>query len=117
MSILEILGMDVMKLANMKPIRLTKSQWHKLKTILINEYQETPSVMLIRSKMKDVLGFTVREHREWIKHENDSIDQLLTVYEIERGGRNQHWVMLDFYSEPMRTLFLLKYSHVIDSSR
>jgi hypothetical protein len=102
----------------MKPICLSRSQWHELKTILAKEYQHTPSVMLIRSKMKDVLGFTVREHRQWIEYSSDSDKDstLLTTIDLDRGGYSRTYIMLDFFSEPMRTMFLLKYSHIINES-
>lgn len=96
----------------MKPIKLTPRQWRILRERLIEEYQDTPSVIMIRSKMRDVLGFTPREHTEYIDHPE-------TANEL-RGQRPYHSernIMLDFYSEPMRTMFLLKYSHIIDASR
>ena len=57
------------------------------------------SVMLIRSRMRDKLGFTDREHRWW----------------EERKGYQTH-ICLDFYDEPKRTMFLLKYSEYLDKT-
>ena len=60
--------------------------------------------MLIREKMKVVLGFTVRRHTEWI---------------LEPGADRrhpEHSIRLDFYNEPKRTMFLLKYSEYLDKS-
>ena len=112
MSTVEISATDAKKLADMKPIKLTPWQWRMLRERLIEEYQATPSVIMIRSKMRDVLGFTPREHTEYIDHPE-------TANEL-RGQRPYHSernIMLDFYSESMRTMFLLKYSHIIDASR
>ena len=36
---------------------------------------------------------------------------------VGTGGYTEHSVMLDFYNESMRTMFLLKYSHIINESR
>jgi hypothetical protein len=53
--------------------------------------------------MKDVLGFTVREHTEYEYHasNNNSFDAADMV----------HTVRLDFYDEPKRTMFLLRYGN------
>lgn len=56
-------------------------------------------VMLIRSRMRNKLGFVDREHR-W--------------YEPGKGY-GMH-ICLDFYDEPKRTMFLLKYSEYLDKS-
>ena len=51
----------------MKSLKLSLADWDDVQTKLRNDYP--PSVTLIRSKMKRVLGFTVREHKEYIaKH-------------------------------------------------
>jgi hypothetical protein len=80
-----------------KPIVLTQSKWYTLKERLINDY--SPSVMMLSYRMKDKLGFTVREHREWTEQRGYMID-----------------IRLDFYNEPKRTMFLLKYSEYLDKS-
>jgi hypothetical protein len=54
--------------------------------------------------MKVVLGFTVRQHTEWI---------------LDPGAerrRPESSVRLDFYNEPKRTMFMLKYSEYLDKS-
>jgi len=55
--------------------------------------------MLLSSRMKDNLGFTVREHREWTEQRGSMVD-----------------IRLDFYNEPKRTMFLLKYSEYLDKT-
>jgi hypothetical protein len=80
-----------------KPIVLTQSKWYKLKERLISDHGL--SVMMLTYRMKDKLGFTVREHREWTE---------------QRGYMTD--IRLDFYNEPKRTMFLLKYSEYLDKS-
>jgi len=55
--------------------------------------------------MKSVLGFTVREH----------VNYRLNFDDITADWRDHHsQIHLDFYDEPKRTMFLLKYSDVIN---
>lgn len=82
-----------------KPLILSEEAWGKLHRQLAQDNHS--SVMLIREKMKVVLGFTVRRHRVW-RHD------LGGSYPIDQ-------IHLDFYSEPKRTLFLLKYSDFISN--
>lgn len=79
----------------MKPIVLSRSQWQRLKKRLQSDYP--PSVMLVRSKMRDVLGFTGRVHTDW--HTKDH-EMVISIH-------------LDFFDESKRTFFLLKYSDYI----
>lgn len=83
----------------MKPIKLTEKKWHLLKTRLTNDY--SPSVMLIRSKKREVLGFTERNHQ----------------YYDEAQHRYISHVFLDFFDEVKRTMFMLKYSEYFNDSR
>jgi hypothetical protein len=80
-----------------KPIVLTQSKWYKLKEQLTTDH--SPSVMMLSYRMKDKLGFTVREHREWTQ---------------QRGYMTD--IRLDFYNESKRTMFLLKYSEYLDKT-
>jgi len=90
-----------------KPIVLSQEQWEKLKNRLTNDY--TPSVMMIRWKMKDVLGFTVREHAEWFNQE-------VHLKDIHYGTKYcSQSIRLDFYNEPKRTMFILKYSEYLEN--
>jgi hypothetical protein len=73
-------------------ITLQRHQWAKIKEQLIEEYKDTPSVMLLRSKMKTVLGFTIRTNNYW--HEDVNV---------------RHTVYLDFFDDQKETLFILKY--------
>lgn len=58
--------------------------------------------MLIREKMKVVLGFVVRKHREWIPEKG-----------YDGYGNWEETIKLDFYDESKRTMFLLKYSEFL----
>jgi hypothetical protein len=79
-----------------KPIILTHSKWGKLRTRLTTDY--SPSVMMLSYRMKDKLGFTVREH-VWYSKNGYATD-----------------IRLDFYNESKRTMFLLKYSEYLDKT-
>ena len=81
----------------MKSIVLSVGQWKTIRSELQTEHSKT--VFMLREKMKRVLGFTVREHNEWIIKPD--------------GGYGEHQIHLDFYSEKKRTMFLLKFSEVI----
>jgi len=84
----------------MKSLKLSLADWDDIQTKLRNDYP--PSVTLIRSKMKRVLGFTVREHREYVPKMD--------------GGYHNTTIYLDFYQEKYKSLFLLKYGDY-ESSR
>ena len=71
-------------------LTLTVKEWNKLYKQLNEEWPR--SVMMIRSKMKEELGFTVREHR-W--------------YSEQHGTQKQ--ICLDFYDDAKETWFRLKY--------
>lgn len=81
-----------------KSISLSNSQWfalyHRLK-------DDVPlSTLMIRSRMRETLGFTPRDHTKW----NQS-----------RTGK-EHTVELDFYDDSKRLMFLLKYSDIVSKT-
>jgi hypothetical protein len=97
-----------------KPVVMRPEQWG---TVLEHiKQREKPSVYLSREKMKETLGFTVRDHREYVKDPNyvkspsrgEWHDLELGWYE---GKTNVHTVRLDFYDDQKRTMFLLKYGN------
>jgi hypothetical protein len=81
----------------MKSIVLTVGQWQTIRADLHTEHQK--SVFMLKHKMRSVLGFTVRDHSDWIPKPD--------------GGYSEHSIRLDFYNENKRTMFLLKFSEVI----
>lgn len=92
-------------------IKLTESQWERLQQRLREDYRSEPSVMLIRTKMRRALGFTVRHHREWIDPRVNlpEPDQLAPT---SRGWLRES-VCLDFFDDALETWFRLKYSEYI----
>ena len=78
----------------MKPVVLSESQWHLLKERLRQDHPL--SVLMIRSKMRGVLGFTPRSKKT-------SVGDFMLRREIH----------LDFFDESKRTFFLLKYGDYI----
>lgn len=84
----------------MQVIKLTVDQWQRIRAELQTEYPKT--VFMLRDKMKKVLGFTVREHKEWVPKMD--------------GGYSEMQIHLDFYSANKRTMFLLKFSDVIGNT-
>ena len=90
----------------MKPVKLSILQWEAIREDIKKNYP--PSVVMIRNQMKKVLGFTDRSHQEWI-------DNPKSDYEWDRGHYSS-CVMLDFYDERKRTMFLLKYSEFINET-
>jgi hypothetical protein len=89
-----------------KSLVLTMRSWNTIYQLIAKEYPS--SVLLIREKMKSVLGFTSRTHEEWISQEVDLRDiRYGTKYCVQT-------IHLDFYNEPKRTMFLLKYSDYIE---
>ena len=76
-----------------KAIRLNEATWDKLFEKIKQDYP--PSTFLIRSKMQTVLGFSKRDHTVWDPY-----------YKKE--------IHLDFFSGPKRTMFLLRYSDILN---
>ena len=97
-----------------KPVVMRSEQWG---TVLERiKQREKPSVYLSREKMKETLGFTVRDHREYVKDPNYvKLPSTGEWHELElgwyEGKTNVHTVRLDFYDEQKRTMFLLKYGN------
>ena len=79
----------------MRPVELTKIEWDNIKEQMMKLHK--PSSILIREKMKTVHGFVPRDHSSYI------------------DGVYRQCVMLDFYSESKRTMFLLTYGDFIKS--
>jgi len=75
----------------MKSTKMTVKQWKVLKARLAADHNT--SMVMIRSKMRERLGFTTREH---------------SVYSEQRG--TEITICLDWFDEMKRTMFMLKYS-------
>lgn len=86
----------------MKSIILKHREWEQIFAKIKAEYADMPSMFLIRDKMKNTLGFTVREHQHY------DYDKVSDDYGDDwRDYRGQ--IHLDFYSEAAQTMFALKY--------
>lgn len=81
---------------------LTPKQWQLIREDLHTMYP--PSVFMLRNKMKNILGFTVREHNEYFEKNGENWEQPLHLYTIR----------LDFYDKRKYTMFLLKFSEQIN---
>ena len=81
--------------------------WNTIYQLIAKNYP--PSVLLVRSKMREVLGFTSRTHEEWF-------DQLVDLRDVRYNTKYFVLTMhLDFYNESKRTMFLLKYSEHLNN--
>ena len=104
----------------MSTLKLTVSQWQRIRADLHTEHPKT--VFMIKDKMKRVLGFTVREHQEWItdpKAYTEEPTAFSNLIDFEQDGwykgkRHEHSIRLDFYNERKYTMFLLKYSEYLN---
>jgi hypothetical protein len=91
----------------MKALIVSQDQWSKVLERIKKDH--APSVWLSREKMRKVLGFTPREHQEWLGH-YDSASHTDRV-----AGRHGYktTIHLDFFNDYQRTMFLLKYGEQI----
>jgi len=106
-------------------LKLTTRQWQKIRAELHTEHPKT--VFMIRDKMKQVLGFTVREHSGYRPRtqkelaEYDMSDNIWHDTEKDckfyRENINEHFIALDFYNEKKYTMFLLKFSEFLKEAR
>jgi len=100
----------------MGTIVLTHKQWDDIEQRLRWEYKNTPSVMLLRSSMQRVLGFTVREHKQWVGDPNykkprpdDMFGHLINQGGWYEGKKYEQTIRLDFYDDIKETFFRMKY--------
>jgi hypothetical protein len=91
---------DIETTDRIKSITLTLEQWSKIHTQIAKDYPS--SVLLIRKKMKSVLGFTVRRQQKW----NQDIG----------GSYCEDSIALDFFDAKKKTFFLLRYSDFLTNS-
>jgi hypothetical protein len=89
---------------DVKPIVMSEDGWLKLRQHLIQT--QPKSVMMMRWKMLEVLGFTDRLHTVWIDKPN----------RYGGMGYQRREVHLDFFNESKRTFFLLKYGDWLGTS-
>lgn len=85
-------------MTKMPTLKLTTDQWQRIRTDLHTEHPK--SVFMLTHKMRLVLGFTARNHSEWIPKPD--------------GGYSEQSIRLDFYNERKYTMFILKYSEYLN---
>lgn len=81
-------------------------EWYELANRLRDQYG--PSIMLISSRCKRELGFTVRHHKGLAEHSKETWE----VMKSEGFHNRYHYedqVHLDFYNEAQQSFFLLKH--------
>lgn len=81
-------------------IKLTYKKWLPVLDRIKTEYPA--SVWAISWKQREVLGFTVRNYREWTQQNKDRHDNI-------RWGRPEEGVYLDFWNDAQETFFSVKY--------
>ena len=77
-------------------IELKPAHWEEILQRIRTEYVAEPSIYLIRGKMREVLGFVPRNHKQWINGDAGR-------------GYYKNVVCLDFYNDAAETFFRLKY--------
>jgi len=97
-------------------LKLTVSQWQRIRADLHTEHPK--SVFMLKHKMRQVLGFTVREHQEWVEDTVSDDKSGFDLFSVEsegwyKGKRHEYSIRLDFYNERKYTMFLLKYSELL----
>lgn len=88
-------------------IKLSEPDWATLHDRLKQDYPL--SVILVRDKMRRVLGFVPREHEEWHTLNSDDIRS--------KGWKHRYpttTIYLDFYDDRKKTMFMLKYNEYLD---
>ena len=102
----------------MSTLKLTVRQWQRIREDLHTEYPK--SVFMLKRKMREILGFTVREHNEWVEDKvSDDKENGFDMFSVQqegwyKGKRHEHSIRLDFYNERKYTMFLLKYSEYLN---
>ncbi len=81
-------------------IPVTDSNWIQLKSRLEVDYGRT--ILLLRERCRDKLGFKVRYHNSWVN--------------INNYWQLKELVYLDFYDSPKQLIFFMKYADFIDLS-
>jgi len=87
-------------------IKMPHSTWQDIMLILTQEYRDEPSVLLIRDKMRRVLGFTQRYHKEWVEKG--------TREDGRNYGYYREYTVLDFYNESAKSWFLIKFAEQLN---
>lgn len=82
-----------------KTLTLSYTAWHKLQERIIEDYGR--ATLLISWRLREHVGFTVREHTDYHSGAND-------------GWITGNTIRLDFWDDQLQTMFLLRYSDYLD---
>jgi hypothetical protein len=82
-----------------KTLTMSHRAWHKLKEKITEDYGR--ATVLISWRLREHVGFTVREHRD---------------YQSGANWDQENTIRLDFWDDSMQTMFLLRYSDYLDST-
>jgi hypothetical protein len=82
-----------------KTLTLSYTAWGNLKEKIIEDYGR--ATVLISWRLRDQLGFTVREHVDYQSGDNG-------------GWITGNTVRLDFWDDQLQTMFLLRYSDFLN---
>lgn len=104
-------------MTQMPTLKITVNQWQRIRADLHTEHPK--SVFMLKHKMRQVLGFTVREHSEWVPDAQADPRPGFDLFSVQddgwyKGKRHEHSIRLDFYSERKYTMFMLKYSEYLN---
>ena len=81
-------------------------EWYELANHLRIEYGQ--SIMLISSKCKRELGFTVRHHKGLVPFDN-MVTEAMKADGWKHRYHYEDQIHLDFYNEARQSFFMLKY--------
>lgn len=79
---------------------LSPRRWRLLREKITEDYGQ--ATVLISWRLRNQLGFSVREHTDYQSGAND-------------GWITENTIRLDFYDEQLQTLFLLRYGEFVNT--
>ena len=109
--------LDIGITIQMPTLKITVNQWQRIREDLHTEHPK--SVFMLKDKMRKVLGFTVREHQEWVPDKQADTREGFDLFSSlddgwYKGKRHEISIRLDFYNERKYTMFMLKYSEYLN---
>jgi hypothetical protein len=109
--------LDIGIATQMPTLKITVNQWQRIREDLHTEHPK--SVFMLKDKMRKVLGFTVREHQEWVPDKQADTREGFDLFSSlddgwYKGKRHEISIRLDFYNERKYTMFMLKYSEYLN---
>lgn len=84
-----------------KTLAISHPAWDKLKEKIIEDYGR--ATVLISWRLREHVGFTVREHTDYQSGDNG-------------GWITGNTIRLDFWDDSMQTMFLLRYADFLNNT-